>query len=101
MIFRSAVLFSLLLVAAPAVAQDQPPPTAPAQPADDQGLSVTVTDENAWQNLQVAIPAFATDREAPTAANSNGTTALGLELSRVIYNDLKNNALFKPTGPDS
>jgi len=101
MIFRSAVLFSLLLVAAPAVAQDQPPPTASAQPADDQGLSVTVTDENAWQNLQVAIPAFATDREAPTAANSNGTTALGLELSRVIYNDLKNNALFKPTGPDS
>jgi TolB protein len=101
MIFRSAVLFSLLLVAAPAVAQDQPPPTAPAQPADDQGLSVTVTDENAWQNLQVAIPAFATDREAPTPANSNGTTALGLELSRVIYNDLKNNALFKPTGPDS
>ncbi|MBO0749214.1 MAG: Tol-Pal system protein TolB, partial [Porphyrobacter sp.] len=30
-----------------------------------------------------------------------GTTALGLELSRVIYNDLRNNALFKPTGPDA
>jgi len=100
-------LLALSLLASAAAVSAQPvgaPPPAPQPPAastGDQGLTGEVTDESAWQDLQVAIPAFATDREAPTPANSNGTTALGLELSRVIYNDLKNNALFKPTGPDS
>ena len=99
------------LAALPAMGHAQgagPPPSKSAigQPTSQQqpqseGLDVTVSAEGAWQDLQVAIPAFATDREAPTPANSQGTTALGLELSRVIYNDLKNNALFKPTGPDS
>ena len=106
MTLRSAAMLPLLLFAAPVWAQQQQPLPPPApigqqQSAQDEGLSVTVTDESAWQNLQVAIPAFATDREQPTPANANGTTALGLELARVIYNDLKNNALFKPTGPDS
>jgi TolB protein len=103
MMFRTATMFALLLTAAPVAAQQvqAPPPAAVPAPAQDEGLSVTVTDESAWQDLQVAIPAFATDREAPTPANSQGTTALGLELARVIYNDLRNNALFKPTGPDS
>src|SRR6478736_10576817 len=101
MMVRTTAVLALLLTAAPVVAQNQAPPAQGAQPAQDEGLSVTVTDENAWQDLQVAIPAFATDREAPTPANSQGTTALGLELARVIYNDLRNNALFKPTGPDS
>ena len=101
MTFRTATMIALLLSAAPAIAQQAPPPVPVAAPAQDEGLSVTVTDESAWQDLQVAIPAFATDREQPTAANSQGTTALGLELARVIYNDLKNNALFRPTGPDS
>jgi TolB protein len=104
------LLLALLLtgIAAPAAAQvpaaPQPtvavPPGVP-QPDEDVGLTGRVTDESAWEDLQVAIPAFATDREAPTPANSRGTTALGLELARVIYNDLKNNALFRPTGPDS
>ncbi|MGZ3247231.1 MAG: Tol-Pal system beta propeller repeat protein TolB [Croceibacterium sp.] len=101
--------FALLAFSVAAGAQQNassPPPvpataTNQAGKSGDQGLTFTVTDESAWQNLQVAVPAFATDREAPTPANSQGTTALGLELSRVIYNDLKNNALFKPTGPDS
>ena len=101
-----SLLLGLLLagMAAPASAQVSPPPPQPAtdqQSDEDVGLTGRVTDESAWQNLQVAIPAFATDREQPTPANANGTTALGLELARVIYNDLKNNALFKPTGPDS
>jgi TolB protein len=100
MTLRFAAILPLTLLATPLAAQ-QPPPPATQAPVPDEGLSVTVTDESVWQNLQVAIPAFATDREQPTAANSNGTTALGLELARVIYNDLKNNALFKPTGPDS
>lgn len=100
--------FLLTGMAAPVAAQVAPPaqsgavvPPAAQQPDADLGLTGRVTDESAWEDLQVAIPAFATDREAPTPANSRGTTALGLELARVIYNDLKNNALFKPTGPDS
>jgi TolB protein len=103
------LFLALLLsaVAVPASAQQAPAPQPPAtmpgvqQPDADVGLTGRVTDESAWEDLQVAIPAFATDREAATPANSRGTTALGLELARVIYNDLKNNALFKPTGPDS
>ncbi|MGZ3249066.1 MAG: Tol-Pal system beta propeller repeat protein TolB [Croceibacterium sp.] len=100
-----AVLLSGLATAAfaqnaPAQQPTQAVPPGAQQPDADVGLTGRVTDESAWQDLQVAIPAFATDREAPTPANSQGTTALGLELSRVIYNDLRNNALFKPTGPD-
>jgi len=95
---RLAAILPLLLLAAPAVAQDSPPPP---ETSEDEGLSVTVTDENAWQDLGIAIPGFATDRDQPTAANSAGTAALGLELSRVVFNDLRNNGLFRPTGPDS
>ncbi len=36
-----------------------------------------------------------------TPANAGGTEALGVELARVITNNLRNNGLFKPTGPDS
>src|SRR5690606_12091376 len=68
---------------------------------EEGGLSVTVTDDSAWQDLSIAIPSFATDRDQPTAANSQGTTALGAELGRVVYNDLRNNGLFRPVGPDS
>ena len=61
MIFRTAITLALVLAAVPAAAQDQAPPPAaqPTQPAQEEGLSVTVTDESAWQDLQVAIPAFA------------------------------------------
>ena len=100
MISRFALLVSALLFAAPVAAQDVPAPP-PAASEDEGGLQVTVTDENAWQDLSLAIPSFATDRDQPTAANNAGTAALGLELSRVVYNDLRFNGLFRPTGPDS
>ena len=96
MTVRFALLASALLFAAPVSAQETPPAAE-----DEGGLSVTVTDENAWQDLQLAIPSFATDRNAPTPANTQGTGALALELSRVVYNDLQFNSLFRPTGPDS
>ncbi|HTM95002.1 MAG TPA: Tol-Pal system protein TolB, partial [Croceibacterium sp.] len=67
----------------------------------DEGLSGSVTDETAWQDLGIAIPAFATNADVATPANNQGTGALGAELARVVYNDLKFNGLFKPTGPDS
>uniref|UniRef100_UPI003512427F Tol-Pal system beta propeller repeat protein TolB n=1 Tax=Qipengyuania sp. TaxID=2004515 RepID=UPI003512427F len=52
-------------------------------------------------NLALAIPAFAADRDVPTAANARGTAALGEELARVVTADLQNNGLFAPTGPDA
>ncbi len=67
---------------------------------DGEGIAVTVTAD-AWNDLGIAIPAFATNADAPTPANASGTAALGLELSRVIYGDLRNNGLFRPVGPDA
>ena len=93
----------LCLAAIPAAAQDAPAAAAELQvpPAEEEGLSGTVTDESAWQDLGIAIPAFATDADRPTPANSQGTAALGVELGRVVFNDLRNNGLFRPVGPDS
>lgn len=65
------------------------------------GLTFTVTDEDAWADLGVAIPNFATDRDQPTPANSKGTAALGREVAQIITANLRNNGLFKPTGPDA
>ena len=67
----------------------------------DGPLRGTVTDESAWQDIGVAIPSFATDRNQPTPANADGTEALGREVARVITANLRINGLFKPVGPDS
>ncbi|RKF21682.1 Tol-Pal system protein TolB [Altericroceibacterium spongiae] len=115
MILRISAALSLALLATPAMAQTSSPQASPEQsvaqapitpdttePAqsNEGGLSIVVSDDNDWQDLGVAIPAFATDRNVPTPANSDGTAALGLELARVITADLKNNGLFRPVGPD-
>jgi TolB protein len=91
----------LALFAAPALAQDAAPPAATAAPDDEGGLSGSVSDENAWQDLGIAIPAFATDQDVPTQASAGSTDALGRALADVITSDLKNNGLFKPVGPAS
>ena len=109
------LLFILALaVATPAVAQNEDlgsaPPvggevetveTADSAAQESEGISFTVTDENALDNLSLAIPAFAADRDVSTAANARGTAALGEELARVVTADLQNNGLFDPTGPDA
>ena len=87
---------TLLPVPAPA-ALPKPAATAPA----DEGLSGSVTDESEWQELGIAIPVFPTDEMLPTAADGGNTEALGRNLARVVYGDLKNNGLFKPVGPDA
>ena len=86
-----------------APAKPDPAPTASASaaaPADD-GLTGSVTDDSAWQDLGIAIPTFPTNAMVPTAADGGNTEALGRNLARVIYGDLKNNGLFKPVGPDA
>ena len=99
----------LACVAAPAAAQDLGAPIPQDQQVesvaiegdDDGPLRGTVTDESAWSDIGIAIPAFATDRERATPANEAGTGALGREVARVITANLRNNGLFKPVGPDS
>ena len=96
-----------LIIAAPSLAQDQdlgdqlPEGQDVETVEEDGGLEVTVSYEGRLDDLGIAIPAFATDRDAPTPANASGTEALGVELARVITSNLRNNGLFKPTGPDS
>ncbi len=89
------IALALLLCGFPALAQQAAPPPAP----DQGGLSGSVSDESPWQDLGIAIPAFATDADAPTQASPGSTSAVGLALARVITDDLKNNGLFKPVGP--
>jgi len=97
MIRKLLPLFALL--AAPALAQA--PPSAEPTPADDAGgLTGSVSDEKPWQDLGIAIPSFATNADVPTQASSGSTGVLGNDLARVIMSDLRNNGLFKPSGPD-
>ncbi len=87
----------------PAAAQEissPAPQPAASQPAEEDGLSGTVSDEAPWQDLGVAIAAFATDQDLPTQTTAGSTTALGRALASVISADLRNNGLFKPSGPD-
>ena len=84
-----------LLVAAPLAAQQASLPPSTAEPAS--GLVGSVSDESEWQDLGIAIPGFATDRDVATPAGQSA--ALGRQLGEVITADLRNNGLFKPTGP--
>ena len=91
-----------LVLSASAIAQPVPQPSATAQPAEDTGvLTGTVTGEGAWQDLGIAIPTFATNSDVATQTSAGSTAGLGRALADVITADLKNNGLFKPTGPDS
>ncbi len=112
MIMRSYLALSLALFAAPLAAQNEDlgepvgeggnVETAFEENASEEGgLTGSVTDESDWQDLGIAIPAFATDRERSTPANASGTGALGGEIARVITANLRNNGIFKPTGPDA
>jgi len=105
---KCLVLVLALFAAAPALAQEAGGGAVEAdiglsleQIEEEGGLTGSVTDESDWQDLGIAIPAFATDSDQPTPANAGGTAALGLDLARVITADLRNNGLFQPVGPDA
>jgi len=103
MTLRLSALLSaaaLLALSAPIAAQDAQvlPPVIGQAPAEE-GLSGTVSDEAAWQDLGIAIPTFATDQDVPTQTNAGSTAALGRSLAEVISSNLRNNGLFKPSGP--
>lgn len=77
--------------------------SAATEQADDQsGVGTeTVVGSLDGDDLEIAIAAFAPERDVATPANANGTRALGVELARVITANLRNNGLFRPTGPDA
>lgn len=97
---RSILFLAAAFVAAPLMAQEPAPATTVAAPPEDEGLSGTVSDEAAWQDLGIAITTFATDQDVPTQTNAGSTAALGRSLAQVISSNLRNNGLFKPSGPD-
>ena len=66
---------------------------------EDGGLTGSVSDESAWADLGIAITTFATDRDAATSTTEGSTAALGRSLAQVIAGNLRNNGLFKPSGP--
>ena len=98
-----------LALSAPGWAQAAPPApdatvsapgaTVTLPPTEDQGLTGTVSDEAQWQDLGIAITTFATDRDVPTQTNAGSTAALGRSVAGVISANLRNNGLFKPSGP--
>ena len=91
------------LVSMPALVAAQQatlPSSTAAQTPADEGLTGSVSDENEWQDLGIAIPSFPTNASVATAAEGGNTEALGRNVARVVYNDLRNNGLFKPVGPD-
>jgi len=101
---KTVLLAAAALVSVPVAAQDlgqKPPSDTPIVTTEEQGLSGSVSFEGNLDDLGIAIPSFATDRDQPTPASAQGTAALGRELARVITADLRNNGLFKPTGPDA
>ncbi|WP_422056813.1 Tol-Pal system beta propeller repeat protein TolB [Sphingomonas sp.] len=86
-----------LILAAPALAQQQPatPPAAPA--AESQELpTIDVTDEST-QDLTIIIPPMPTQQVVSTPAGS--TDVLGRQVSQIIADNLRNSGLFKPLGP--
>lgn len=95
MTLRTLFAFALL-AAAPAQAQQLEP-----QSAEEAGLSGTVSDDSEWQDLGIAIPAFATNANVPTPTSAGSTAELGHALAQVITANLRNNGLFKPVGPES
>jgi TolB protein len=98
MMFRNLTVFALVL-SAPALGQQAAPPATP--PTEEGGLSGSVSDENDWQDLGIAIPGFATNADVPTQTSAGSTAALGRSVAQIITADLKNNGLFKPVGPDA
>lgn len=91
------------LVSIPALVAAQQtslPSSVASQAPADEGLTGSVSDENEWQDLGIAIPSFPTNASVPTAAEGGNTEALGRNVARVVFNDLRNNGLFKPVGPD-
>lgn len=93
-----------LLAAGPLAAQDLPTEDEAAlevgiDDLEGGGLTGSVSDDRDWQDLGLAIASFATDRDVATQASAGSTAQLGRVISQIIATNLRNNGLFKPSGP--
>jgi TolB protein len=93
-LLKTAVL-SFVFLTSGALAQT--PPVDPAPPSE--GIEVTVSDDAEWQDLGIAITTFSTDQDVPTRASAGSTASIGRQMSEIIAANLRNNGLFKPSGP--
>jgi TolB protein len=87
----------LTITSTMALAQQTPAP-APTLQVEEEAIDVV--DEAQWQDLGIAITTFATDADVATRTNAGSTAALGRALAGVVAGDLRNNGLFKPSGPE-
>ena len=94
---RTILLTAALLAAAPAFAQDAPPPAPATAPTQGGGpLEVDVTG-GISAPMPIAIPAMPTPQVASTPAGS--TDEVGRKLSEIIAADLRGSGLFTPLPP--
>ncbi len=92
MTYRPLLWLTLLLIAAPAAAQETPAaPLAVGQ--NPPPLEVSVTG-GISAPLPIAIPPMPTSAIASTAAGQ--TDQLGKQLAEIVTNDLRNSGLFSP-----
>ena len=93
-------LFPLLLLAAPAAAQDAAPAASSASqaaaPADDAPLEVDIVG-GISQPLSIAVPVMPTPRATPTPEGD--TVSLGRQVAEIVASDLRSSGLFTPAGP--
>ncbi len=85
----SLLLLPALVLSGAAVAQD----AAPAEPPEEDVVGTLSND------TVVAIPAFATNADVPTATSAGTTASLGNALAGIVAADLRSNGFYKPTGP--
>ncbi len=72
-----------------------PAPTIQSQEVEEDVVGSLDND------AKIAIPAFATNADVPTQTSAGSTSTLGFAVANVIFGNLRNNGLFKPTGPSS
>ena len=92
------VLLAAALPLAPLGAQTPAPATPPAATGGEVEEDVVGSLDN---DAKIAIPAFATNADVPTQTSAGSTSTLGFAVANVIFSNLRNNGLFKPTGPSS
>lgn len=82
-----------MLFAAPALAQQTPQP-----PAQNEGLSISVSAESEWEDLGIAIPVFATDAGVPTSTSAGSTGALGQAPEFQVWSGRSTAPCWSPAG---
>ncbi|HEX9964163.1 MAG TPA: Tol-Pal system beta propeller repeat protein TolB [Allosphingosinicella sp.] len=93
---RRLALAACALLAAPALAQSQPP--AGSSPNREGGKLVVDVVGGIDAPMSIAVPYMPTPQETDTPAGS--TAALGRQVAQVVAGDLRGSGIFQPVGPE-